>query len=71
VARALGHAYWRHLFMQAHPNLDRKEMREELRKSWGGSRREFARLGRAVLRQLEGMGYAVRMERESDIDAEV
>lgn len=60
IARALGQAYWRQLQIQANPDLSREQLREQLREQWGGSRREYTKLGAMVMRQLGTMGFAIQ-----------
>jgi hypothetical protein len=62
IARALGLAYWRRLLVQSNPDITRDQMQEQMKESWGGSRREYTRLGLAVLKQLEGMGYSIKQD---------
>jgi cyclopropane fatty-acyl-phospholipid synthase-like methyltransferase len=60
IARALGLAYWRRLLVQSNPDITKGQMQEQMKESWGGARREYTRLGLAVLKQLEGMGYSIK-----------
>jgi cyclopropane fatty-acyl-phospholipid synthase-like methyltransferase len=59
IARVLGQAYWRQLFIQANPDISKEEIKAKLNESWGGARRDYTRLGHMVLRQLKNMGYAI------------
>jgi cyclopropane fatty-acyl-phospholipid synthase-like methyltransferase len=62
IARALGLAYWRRLLVQSNPDITKEQMQEQMKESWGGARREYTRLGLAVLKQLEVMGYSIKQE---------
>ena len=64
IARALGLAYWRRLLVQSNPDITKEQMQEQMKESWGGSRREYTRLGMAVLKQLENMGYTIKQTDE-------
>ena len=59
IARALGQAYWRQLNIQAHPDVTKEQLREQLREQWGGNRREYTKLGHMVMRQLSNMGFSI------------
>ena len=65
IARALGLAYWRRLLVESNPDITKEQMQQQMKDSWGGSRREYTRLGLAVLRQLENMGYSIVREQTS------
>jgi hypothetical protein len=65
-AQAIGKAYWRALTLQSNPDITKEQLREQLKHSWGGSRREYARLGMVVLRQLESLGYRISKDSEPE-----
>ncbi len=65
-AQAIGKAYARALTLQCNPNLTKEQLSEQLEHSWGGSRREYTRLGMVVLRQLENLGYSISKNGEPD-----
>jgi predicted TPR repeat methyltransferase len=59
IARALGQAYWRQLFIQANPDITKEQLKEQLKEQWGGARRDYTKLGQMVMRQLGNMGFQI------------
>lgn len=68
IARALGQAYWRQLYIQANPDIPKEEIREQFKSQWSGARREYTRLGHMVMRQLGRMGFELRRTGKGDAE---